>query len=396
MLHRGRSSSAVPRVGVRVDYSRPAGHAQLAGIAQYASLHGPWMLQTHPRGGFAGLTPGRPFEGEGMIVHASEYDFQDYRQSPRPVVNLGGLVLETGLPSVLPDSLAIGQLAAEHLIDRGFRHLVYCGFRGHGYSELRFAGATETAARHGVGMEVYPLNEEPRPDRLGAAFYEIEQASMVAWLEGLPKPVGVICANDMRARQIAAACFQAGLGVPEQVAIVGVDDDEVLCETTVPPLSSIAIDFRRLGYEAAALLDRLMKGEPPPTQPRLLPPLGVIERQSTDLLAIDDPDLARALQFIRENAAEMITVENVLKVVPVSRRSLERRIRDTLGRSLQEEIRRIQVENAKRLLAQSDLTMPHVAVRAGFSSAERLSVVFKRQTGETPTAYRHRHRHADA
>ena len=386
-------TTAWPRVGVRVAFTMPAGHAQLAGVARYASLHGPWTLLTHPRGGFASLSSDQPFDGDGMIVHAAPQSLAELHALPCPVVNVGALVADTGLPSVIPDSLATGRLAAEHLIERGFTQLGFCGFEGHGYSDQRKAGVADLAQRRGATLHRYAQTERHMTDKGSPAYFEAEQANMMAWLRELPKPVGVICANDMRSRQLLAACQRAGLAVPERVAIIGADNDELLCETALPPLSSVAIDFERLGYEAAALLDRLMQGEAPPKRPRLLAPAGVIERQSTDILAIRDPELAQALRQIRENAGDdEFTIATLLRVVPVGRRSLERKFRDALGRTPHEEITRIRVEQAKRLLSQSELSMPHVAARAGFSSAERLSVVFKRVTGQTPTAFRQNHR----
>lgn len=389
----GPVPSRQPRIGVRLDYAMPAGHAELAGIARYAALHGPWLIQTHPRGGFMGLPPGRPFDGQGMIVHANHADLASYHQAPYPVVNLAAIVARTGLPSVLPDNRAIGRLAAEHLLARGLERIGFCGFVGHGYSDQRLAGAEQLARRRGVTVQVYPQAEHSHPHKGSADFHDLERSNLMAWLEALPKPIGVICANDMRARHVLAACQWTGIAVPEQVAIIGVDGDEVLCETAVPALSSVAIDFEQLGHEAAALLDRLMRGERAPRRPILLPPIGVIARQSSDILAIGDPDLAQALRFIRENAADdELTVDRVLAEVPLSRRSLERRFRQVLGRTPQAEITRIRVERARRLLARSDLPMPHVAARSGFRSAARLSVVFHRETGQTPTAYRRHHR----
>ncbi len=371
----------------------PAGHQELAGVARYAGIHGPWTLHTHPRGGFASLNSDQPFDGDGMIVHAAQQNLAELQNLSYPVVNLGALVADTGMPTVIPDSLAIGRLAAEHLIERGFTQLGFCGFEGHGYSDQRQRGVADFAQRRGATLHLYDQTERKLPDQGSTAFFETEQANMIAWLRELPKPVGVVCANDMRSRQLLAAAQRAGLAVPERVAIIGADNDELLCETAMPPLSSVAIDFERLGYEAAALLHQLMRGEPPPKRPRLLAPSGVIERQSTDILAIRDPDLAQALRFIRENASDdELTVEGVLEAVPVSRRSLERRFKEVLGRTPHEELTRIRVEHAKRLLAQSDLSMPHVAARSGFTSAERLSVVFRRTTGLTPTAYRQQQR----
>ncbi len=381
-----------PQVGVRLSYDMAAGHAELAGVVRYAAHYGPWTIMTHPRGGFTPLQLDRPFTGSGMIVHISPPDGQKYRQTPFPVVNVGSLVPDTGLPSVLPDNHAIGRMAAEYLMDRGFDQIGFCGFVGHGYSDTRCAGVTQTVNAHARGLFVYPQVERHLPEQGGPVFAAAESANMIAWLQSLPRPVGVVCANDMRASQLLAVCRRVGIAVPEEVAIVGVDNDVLLCETLLPPLSSVAIPFEQLGYEAAALLDRMMKGKPAPNAPILIPPTGVVTRTSSDILAIRDADIAQALRYIRENASHDVSIAQVLEAVPMSRRNFERRFKEVVRRTPQDEITRVKVELAKHLLSQSDLSMSQVAARCGLASGERLSVVFRRKTGLTPSSYRNQFR----
>jgi LacI family transcriptional regulator len=208
------------------------------------------------------------------------------------------------------------------------------------------------------------------------------------WVRSLPKPAAVFTCNDLWGLQLAETCRQLGYGVPEDVAILGVQDDDLLCELARPPLSSIAIPAERIGFEAAAMLDRLLARPRLRPPPLLFPPLGVVNRQSTDILAVSDPQVATAVRFIQERAHQPLLVEDVLQAVSISRRALERRFRQALHRTLGEEIRRAHLERARELLARTSLAMSAVAQRSGFTDGKHLATVFRQETGVTPTAYR--------
>lgn len=217
-----------------------------------------------------------------------------------------------------------------------------------------------------------------------------QDRAVARWVRGLPRPVGIFATNDIWGVQLAEVCLRADLRVPEDVAILGVDDDDLLCEFARPALSSIAVPAQRIGYEAAREVDRLLRGVQARSRPLLFPPLGVIARRSTDILAIEDGEVAASLRFIRQHAYQPIRVTDLLRVVPTSRRSLERRFRKVLGRSILDEIRRVHVERASQLLAQTDLTLNSIAERSGFTDAKRFSTVFRQMVGMTPSAYRRR------
>jgi LacI family transcriptional regulator len=211
---------------------------------------------------------------------------------------------------------------------------------------------------------------------------------MMQWLRSLPKPVGVVTWATQRGHEVIHACRLAGLLVPEEVAVLGADEDELICEMCTPPLSGVAITTERIGYEAAALLDRLMRGGRPPRRPILIEPTGVIGRQSTDTLAIDDIDLARAVAFIRNHATDPIGINEVLRAVPVSRSWLERRFKEVFDRTPGAEICRMRFEHAKRLLAETDMSVPDVAAASGYGSREYMASVFKSKIGLSPQKYR--------
>ena len=229
-----------------------------------------------------------------------------------------------------------------------------------------------------------PLNE--RGERDGPR--------MAAWLAKLPRPIGIMACYDIKAQQLLDVCRELEIAVPEEIAVIGVDNDRLLCDLASPPLSSVAPNTQRTGYEAAELLDRMMAGETIASEAHLIAPLGVETRQSTDVLAIDDADVARAVRFIRQNFRSGINVADVLREVPLSRRILESRFRRTLGRTMHQEITRLRMAHVKRLLADTDLPLTEVAQSSGFEHVEYLSVAFKRETGSTPRDFRRKSRPA--
>jgi LacI family transcriptional regulator len=219
----------------------------------------------------------------------------------------------------------------------------------------------------------------------------VEVEEVARWIHSLPKPLGLMACNDFRGIQALDACRRAGIAVPEEMAVIGVDNEELVCKLAYPPLSSVVPNARRIGYEAAALLDRLMRGEPEPTIPLAIPPLEVITRLSTDVNAIADPDVAAAMRFIREHACEGIGVDEVLAQVPVSRSVLQRRFRSLLGRSIHAVIAAVRLQRAKQLLVETDLSLAVIAKRTGFSHVEYLCAAFRQAVGLPPGAYRREH-----
>jgi LacI family transcriptional regulator len=221
-----------------------------------------------------------------------------------------------------------------------------------------------------------------------ARTWEREQAQIGRWLASLPVPCGLMACSDQRGQHVLDACQRVDRAVPEEFAVIGVDDDAVLCNLCHPPLSSVIPNPERVGYEAAALLDRLMSGKAAPTPQLLIEPVGIHARQSTDVLAIDDPAVASALRFIRERAFHGCSMKEVLKHAALSRSLLERKFRQYLGHSPQAEIRSVQLKRVKQLLAESDLPLNEIAGLAGYAHPEYMSVVFKRETGQTPGQFR--------
>ena len=301
-----------------------------------------------------------------------------------PTVDLNDIYGDLRLPRIWSDHRAIGRLGAKHLLERGFRNFAFCGFSKETWSDLRGEGFRETvtAAGHPCSFYRSPWSGPHAPE------WTADQFNIGDWITGLCQPLGLMACNDVRGQQVLNACRSAGMVVPEGVAVVGVDNEKVLCELCDPPLSSVVPNPERIGYEAAELLDRLMGGEAISKGERLIEPVDVVMRQSTDVLGIDDPEIAAAAEYIRENACNGIKVRDVVEHLSVSRSLLERRFRKCVGRSPQEEIRLVQVKRVKQLLAETTLTLDAIAKLAGYVHPEYMSVVFKRVTGQTPGQFR--------
>jgi LacI family transcriptional regulator len=302
-----------------------------------------------------------------------------------PLVDLNDTDPFPGVPKIRPDNIGFGHLGAEHFIERGFQHFGFAGFANHGWSRERRDGFVEAlllASRPCDVFDVkYPGDYTP--------FWDSQQIeALVAWLKGLPKPVGIMACNDMRAQQILSAAHAASILVPEEVAVLGANNEPIRCELAYPPLSSVSPNAFQSGYKSAETLACLMARRQPDILDLRIEPLGVAIRPSTDVLAIEDRSIATALSYIRRKACTKLSVEEVVKNAFTSRSQLEKKFRKHLGRSPQAEIRRVQVAKIKQLLQETDYPLKRIAEMTGFEHVEYMSVVFKRLTGDSPGAFR--------
>jgi LacI family transcriptional regulator, galactose operon repressor len=381
-----------PRVALLVESSRAYGRGLLHGIAEYVRLHGPWSIYLAERG-LGEAPPGwlKGWKGDGIIARIENRRIaRAVSDLGLPTVDLRGLFTDLGVPRIVTDDQAVARLAVEHFLERGFRHFAFCGFPGADYSDQRSQGFTRSVEEAGFACHVYQSSR--LPPAAGTEVREqwgwMTEAEVADWIEGLPKPVGLMACNDIRAQQLLSACRAIGAAVPDEVAVLGVDNDEVLCDLSDPPLSSIIPDTHRIGHEAAARLESLMRGEASQAVLTVIPPLGIVTRRSTDVLAVDDRAISRAAHFIREHACEPITIQDVLADLPLSRSVFERRFAKTFGRTPKAEILRTRLERVKRLLAETDWPLKQIASKAGFDHPEYLCVAFKKRTGQTPGEYR--------
>jgi LacI family transcriptional regulator len=326
---------------------------------------------------------------DGAIVAGAGADvFKNVQKKCRHVIVCSGSADPKATPVVALDDEAAGAMAAQHLINCQLENFAFYGIRNNPFdvANKRLNGFREALARRGHACMTCSVEW---PSGL-TWLTHTHRPKVIDWLKTLPKPVGVLAVDDAAGHDLAGACLDAGIGVPEHVAIVGVNNDDLLCESAWPPISSVEADYSRMGYLAARLLDQLLAGHRLNKKDRynLLPPLGVVQRQSSDVLAVNDPDIAEAIRFIREHACEPCGVPDVLKHVPVGRRWLERQFHRTLGRTPHDEIIRVRIDAAHRLLLQPEISILEIAARCGFSAYQNFTRTFRHATGITPAAYR--------
>ncbi len=377
----------VRRVALLMDLDLGCCRNLIRGVHAYALEKRDWVLRRSPCDPKV-LSFLRDWRPDGII--ATVFDREQGRtllRLRRPVVDTAFTVRALKLPVVDVDHAEVGRLAAEHLLERGHGHFAFLGSQSARYSSVREAGYTRHLAA--AGHRVSRFLVEYLYEDFATSSWQKDEPQILQWVRRLPRPVAIFACNDFAARGLVEICGQLGLRVPEDVAILGADDDELESLLTVPPLSTVAIPAKRVGYEAAAMLDRLMSGKSVET-PLFLPPIRVIVRRSTDARATDDAVVAAALEYIRLHASQAVGVGAIAAAIGVGRRDLERRFRQTLKRSVLDEIRQVRIEHVKELLAGTTLQMPAIALRAGFSSPERMAVVFAQLTGMPPSAYRQR------
>jgi len=378
------------RVAVVIEASNAYARGLLTGILRHVREHEPWtvFLPEHGRG-----TP--PLEalamwaGDGVIARIETGSTAKAIERLRrklgiPVIDVSAARLIADLPYVETDDAAIAQAAADHFFERDFRHFAFLGDSRFQWSDNRSRAFVEAAAAKGNDVAVFSSRRTTAPAD--------DDEAVEAWLTGLPKPVALLACYDSRGRQAIDACRRAGIAVPDEVAVLGVDDDDVLCGLASPPLSSVMPDAIGAGRLAANLLEQLMRGESLTQSEWLLPPLGIATRQSTDVLAIDDPLVVAAVRQIREHACDGIKVTDVVRSLATTRRALENRFTKRVGHTPHEEIARVQFRRVEQLLRETELSLAAIATRAGFKHTEYMTVAFTKRHGMPPSRWRKQRR----
>lgn len=335
----------------------------------------------------------REWAGDGLIVNFDDPAVaRALRGLAKPMVGVGGgrgwHDPRAGIPYVATDDAAIGRLAAEHLLERGLKHFAFCGYpptRTNVWADNRGRAFAARLREAGFGCAMF------RGRHTSAAHWAKELREIADWLRTLPTPVGIMGCYDYRARHVLEACKLAGVRVPDDAAVVGVDDD-VVCELADPLLTSIEQGRFRIGYTAAALLDRMMDGREPAAPRTVIPPVGLVPRQSTDLLYVLDRAVAEALRIVREEACRGLQASAVAERLRLSRSTLDKRFKEHVGRPVDQEIRRVRLERAKELLARTDLPPAAVAREAGYGTVQYLNTVLGKALRCTPAEYRRGHR----
>ena len=382
---RSRSRSQPTRtVALLVETSNRYTRELLRGVRDFARDAGGWVVHLSEQGRGDGPPPWlRSWTGDGIIARIENSETAAaVRAKKLPVVDVSAAGLAKHCPTVISDSVGVAKLAAEHLMERGFRHFGYCGDGRFAWSANHGRNFAAHLKQAGHPCSLYSSTPADFHDRDG------EWTKLTAWLTALPKPVGVMTCYDIRGQQVLGACRALRLRVPDEVAVIGQHNDDLLCELCDPPLSSVIPDARRAGYEAARLLSRLMAGQRVAAGVHAIAPVGVAVRRSTDVIAVEDPRVAVAVRFLNDHFVEVINVDELARVAGMSRTALERQFRAFFARSPYDYALQLRLRRARELLSSSELPIGEVALRSGFSTPEYFSAAFKRDTGQSPKAFR--------
>lgn len=387
------------RVLLLFDTSGAASRRTLRGIAKYSKLHGPWVFFREPpfyiasTVGLTRITRKLPnpktWDVDGVIAHIpyTKRGRQLIPENVPAVISPYAVVESPDFCNFVTDDVKIGQMAAEYFISKNFSNFAFCGYRNICWSQTRGQSFSDSLAKAGFTAQSFaqsglePMNT--RSKRSG-------RIALGEWLRSLPKPLAVMACNDDRALDVCDACKTVGLHIPHEVAVLGADNDDLACELANPPLSSIAVNNERGGYEAAELLDQLMSKRIGVKKQIVAIPTHIVTRQSTDIFAIEDPDVVNALRFIQEHSTEDVHVDDVVKAVPLSRRVLESRFRKTIGRSILSEIRRARVEQVAHMLIETNLPIAEIANNLCYTGVEHIARYFRREKGMSLIEYRRR------
>jgi LacI family transcriptional regulator len=360
-------------------------HTVVQGIADYAHEHGNWVFTTSGEANDLSIRSLRRWQGDGIITSfGTELEARAARRLKIPVVTFVALVKNPGIPRVMMDQAAIGRLAAEHLLSRGFRHFGFYGVEGAGYSIARESEYSARLASKNFSVFRYLspnmlMHEQPWDDAI---------SGLCKWIKKLPTPIGVFAVSDARARMLADACLLANRKVPEETGIMGVDNNQIDCEFGSPKLTTIECDWWKVGFQVAHLLDELMNGKPAPSGDQLISPSGVIPRESTDVMVVDHPVVAKAVEFAQTHLGEPFGVKALVTAAGVSRRHLEILFDGVLNRSPAEYLAEIRVQRAKELLRERNMTLSRISQECGFTDLRQFRRVFMRMENVSPKIHR--------
>ena len=385
----------IPKVALFFETSAVNDRKIIRGIIKYSQHHGPWVFyaKMHPFYMMHGenlwrkkmLVELEKWHPDGIIAHVDNKKSND--------------LLKLGVPAILSphsepncpgsyifknDEIMTGQMGAEYFLDLGFRNFAFCGYYNIYWSDELCKAFVERIAKAGFQAYVYKPSKP-----VSKNFLEEDKLLLCDWLTSLPKPVGLMTCNDARGQQVIDACNMGQLTVPDEVAVLGLENTDFICDVTAPPLSSISLGAEKAGYEVARLLDKILHSKRKiPPQKIFCNPTHVVTRQSTDILAIEDPEVAKAIRFIRTNRSKTLNVDDVVEVTFVSRRMLERRFKKILKRTIYEEIRRVQAERVAKMLLETDMPLYQIALALGYSSSKQIDLSFRKEKGMNPIQYR--------
>lgn len=382
--------NSVKRVALLIESSRSYGRRLLRGISLYARTRGDWSL-LHQEMTMGASVPEWFSRANisGVIARIDTHNIEKLKELELPIVDVLCSRAGLGIPQVETDDAKVSLLAFEHLYERGFRRFAFCGYRGAHYSEVRLRHFRRCVEESGCSISVYETDGARGKSLTDAELTGVLDSDPLAkWLQTLKRPTGLMACHDIRGQQVLNVCRQLSIAVPDDVGVIGVDDDDTVCPLSDPSLTSVRPDADTVGFRAAETLDAMMSGRAFPAQVEHVLPTGIVQRLSTQVFAVEDPELSRVCRFIREHACHGIDVADVVEFSTLSRRQLERRFRQHLDRTPREEITAVQIRRLQQLLRETDLPLEQIAPLAGYSHSESMSVIFKRETGETPGTFR--------
>jgi LacI family transcriptional regulator len=373
-----------PVVALLVETSNAFSRALLGGVRDWIRTHRSWAIHLSEQG--RGNQPPawlKHWKGHGIIARVETRDIaKAVKKTKVPVVNVSASGLTPDFPSVISDSRGIARLAANHLMERGLRSFAYCGDARFPWSKQHGTHFAHHLNTEGHECRFYPAKRGDATD------WELEACKLSHWINSLPKPVGIMTCYDIRGQQLLDVCRALGCHVPDEVAVIGQHNDEVLCDLCDPPLSSVIPGAKEAGYEAAKLLDAMIRGNNVQPGVRTIAPIGVATRQSTDVVAVGDDRLKQAVRYMREHAFENIAVEDIVKSTGLSRTLFERRFKKHFGRSPYDYCLQLRFSKAEELIMESKYSMAEIAERLGFSSAEHFNAAFRKRRGYPPGSLR--------
>jgi LacI family transcriptional regulator len=364
------------RIILLVETSRAFGRQLIMGIARYSKLHGPWSFYKEPidlKSSVPHLTTWKP---DGIIMRDSLITKELLKLKIPTILAIHNSSYPKNLPAIKTDSFSIAKMASDHFIDTGLKNFAFCGFDDYEWSNERKLFFCRFNSEAGYKTHIYL-----QPKRIKKNDWEKEQQHVSNWIKALPKPLGIFACNDDRGQHILEVCKMIDLKVPEDVAVVGVDNDPMICDIGDPPLTSIALNVESAGYEAAKLMDSLINNRKISGRHILVSPSHIVQRQSSDILAVNDAEVVKAIHYIKKNAKNKILIKDVVKTTGISRRTLERRFRNTIHRSIYNEIQHVRIELISKLLIETDLPVSQITSLFDFTDAEHISRYFKREKG---------------
>ncbi|KAB7731331.1 helix-turn-helix domain-containing protein [Rudanella paleaurantiibacter] len=381
------------KVILLIDFAEDYSKSLLKGITKYSREHGPWIFCRMPlfhreTQGIDGILDwARDWEADGIIGQLyNDGCAEKLVEAGIPVIAQDFKERFTEIPNITGAYRETGAMAADYFLKKGFRHFAFYGFKNIVWSRERAEGFEERVARAGHEVTYFEHNKV----RSSELWY-YKPSSLSEWLLSLPKPIALLACDDRLGQHITEACRHSGIRIPDEVAVLGVDNDETLCELSDPPLSSIALDAEKGGYDAARLLDRLIRKDIEQAYDIVVEPTQIITRQSTDIYATHDEYIALSLKYIHQNIDKNLQVDQVVKQVPLSRRSLEMRFQQVIGYPIYKYIQNLRIEKFSKKLLETDQAVFEIAMDLGLNDTKNIARQFKQIKGCTPLEYRHRY-----